>query len=395
LPNLIGGGVEANVLNLARGFVERGHRVSLLLCRLEGPLLERVPERVEVLDLGASPAWQARAWALAADPGGAGAMLKPVLLPLKSHWVVRHLPGLTRYLRQERPTALLSAMPYPNLTAVWARRLAAVPTRVVVSERNTLSRSVADHRHLRRWRKRFLPPLLGRGYAAADHIIAVSDGVADDLSSCAGLPRDRITTVYNPVVTPDLVSRSEAPLDHPWFEPGAPPVVLAAGRLVPAKDFPTLLRAFARLRAARPARLMILGQGRGSEPAAALRALARELGVAEDFALPGFVDNPFAYMARASVFVLSSAWEGLPGALIQALACGCPVVSTDCPSGPSEILEAGRFGPLVPIGDDAAMAGAIAASLDDPPDPAALRRRAEAFSMDRAVDAYLKVLLPA
>jgi glycosyltransferase involved in cell wall biosynthesis len=380
------------ILSLARGFVDRGHRVSLVLCRLEGPLLERVPDRVELIGLEAVPALQARAWAFAADPGGAGVMLKPILFALKSHRVLRHLPGLTRYLRQERPTALLSAMPYPNLTAVWARRLAAVPTRVVVSERNTLSRSIADDR---RWRKRFLAPLLGRGYSAADHIIAVSDGVADDLSSSAGLPREGITTVYNPVVTPDLVTRSEAPLDHRWFEPGAPPVVLAAGRLVPQKDFPTLLRAFARLRATRPARLMILGQGRGSKPATALRALARELGVAEDVTLPGFVDNPFAYMARASVFVLSSAWEGLPGVLIQALACGCPVVSTDCPSGPPEILANGRFGPLVPAGDDAAMASAIAASLDDPPDPAALRRRAEAFSMERAVDAYLNILLHA
>jgi glycosyltransferase involved in cell wall biosynthesis len=392
LPSLAGGGAEAVTLNLARGFVERGHRVSLILCRLRGPLLERVPERVELLGLKASPAWQARARALAADPGGAGAMLKPILLARKSHRVLRYLPGLTRYLRQERPKVLLSALPYPNLTAVWAKRLAGASTQVVVSEHNTLSRNIADDRP---WRKRFLPPLMGRGYAAADHIIAVSDGVADDLSSCAGLPRERITTVYNPVVTPDLVSRSEAPLDHPWFEPGAPPVVLAAGRLVPQKDFPMLLRAFARLRAARPARLMILGQGRGSEPAAALWELARELGVAEDFALPGFVDNPFAYMARASVFVLSSAWEGFGNVLVEAMVCGCPVVSTDCPSGPSEILEAGRFGALVPIGDDAAMAGAIAACLDDPPDPAALRRRAEAFSMERAVDAYLKVLLPA
>jgi glycosyltransferase involved in cell wall biosynthesis len=317
-------------------------------------------------------------------------MLKPVLLARKPYTDLRHLPGLTRYLRQERPTALLSAMPYPNLTAVWARRLAGVSTRVVVSERNTLSRNIADKRA---WPARFLPPLLGRGYAAADHIVAVSDGVADDLSSCAGLPRERITTVYNPVVTPDLVTRSEAPLDHRWFEPGAPPVVLAAGRLAPAKDFPTLLRAFARLRATRPARLMILGQGRGSEPAAALRALARELGVAEDVTLPGFVDNPFAYMARASVFVLSSAWEGFGNVLVEAMACGCPVVSTDCPSGPAEILDGGAYGTLVPVRDDRALAEAILATLDAPPDRDRLRARGAEFSVDRAAERYLEMLL--
>ena len=179
-------------------------------------------------------------------------------------------------------------------------------------------------------------------------------------------------------------------MDHPWFAPGSPPVVLGIGRLTTQKDFPTLLKAFAQVRAVRKARLMILGEGRDRQ---ALEVLARELGVASDVDLPGFVLNPFPYMVRASLLVLSSAWEGLPGVLIEAMACGCPVVSTDCPSGPSEILDGGAYGPLVPVGDDGALAKAILSVLEMPPDPERLRARAALFSVERATDQYLQVLL--
>ena len=178
--------------------------------------------------------------------------------------------------------------------------------------------------------------------------------------------------------------------------PGAPPGILAVGRLHPQKDFTTLIRAFATLRK-RPVRLVILGALSRSNPgyAGELIALAETLGVADDVAMPGFVDNPIAFMARAAVFVLSSRYEGLGVAIIEALACGCPVVSTDCPSGPSEILERGRFGPLVPVGDYVALAQAIEAVLDHPPPAEILRARAEFFSVDKAVDQYLGLLLPA
>jgi glycosyltransferase involved in cell wall biosynthesis len=186
------------------------------------------------------------------------------------------------------------------------------------------------------------------------------------------------------------------PVAHRWFLPAAPPVVLGVGSLSERKDFPTLLRAFAKLRKQRDCRLVILGEAgspkKTEEQRAALMALAAELGVAADVDLPGFVANPFAYMARAAAFVLSSAFEGLPGALIQAMACGCPVVSTDCLSGPAEILEGGRFGAMVPVGDDQAMAAAIAATLDRPIAAATLRGRAGMFSVDRAVDRYLDLM---
>ena len=246
------------------------------------------------------------------------------------------------------------------------------------------------------WGDQRLHGLLRRAYLKADAVIAVSDGVAADLANYAGIPRDRITTVYNPVVGPDLWRKAREPLDHPWFAPGEPPVILAAGRLHPQKDFPTLIQAFAQLRAKRPARLVILGAANPTMRAYAeeLKALPGALGVAEDIAMPGFVDNPLAFMARSSVFVLSSLYEGLGIVLIEALACGCPVVSTDCPSGPREILDHGRFGSLVPTGDDEALAEAIESVLDDPPPPGRLRARAELFTVDRAIDHYLKLLFP-
>jgi glycosyltransferase involved in cell wall biosynthesis len=236
-----------------------------------------------------------------------------------------------------------------------------------------------------------------RVYVEADAIVAVSNGVADDLATYIDIPRELITTVYNPMVHPDLQVKAREPLEHPWFAPGAPPVVLSVGRPGRQKDFPTLLRAFARIRAQRPARLMILGEvsnsGKSMERRAKLMTLAAELGVADDIVLHGFVQNPFAYMVRASVLVLSSLYEGFANVLVEALACGCPVVSTDCPSGPAEILDNGRFGLLVPVGDDAAMAKAICTALDSPPDREQLRARAAMFSFDQAIDKYEEVLL--
>jgi glycosyltransferase involved in cell wall biosynthesis len=280
-----------------------------------------------------------------------------------------------------------------NIEAVLARRLAGVKTRIIVSERNALRGGHLQHG----WPARFLPALIRRAYDQADAVVAVSDGVADDLAAWSGLPRAQIATIYNPVVTEELRRLQREPIDHPWFQPGAPPVVMSAGRLGRAKDFPTLIRAFAQVRRLRPARLVIFGKGKSeaktAKSIAGLQALAAELGVEGDVALPGFVANPFAYMARAATFALSSINEGLPGVLIQAMACGCPVDSTDCPSGPAEILAGGRYGRLVPPGDDKALAEAILATLEAPPPAALLRERAGWFSVERAVAQYERLML--
>jgi glycosyltransferase involved in cell wall biosynthesis len=393
LDNFEGGGVQKTTLTLAGALAARGHRVELLVCRPGGALRDQVPGDVAVVALTEPAAWSGRLLALRSDPGGLGAMLGAIALSPRPSPTLGFLPSLAAALEARRPCALLAATTHMNLEAVLARRLARVDTRLIVSERNALSGG-----HLQRgWPALFLPAAVRRAYRQADAVVAVSDGVADDLAAWSGLPRALIRTIYNPVVTAELIAMQRAPVDHPWFQPGAPPVVMSAGRLGRAKDFPTLIRAFALVRHARPARLLIFGQGKTeaktAKSVAALQALAAELGVREDVALPGFVANPFAYMARAATFALSSINEGLPGVLIQALACGCPVVSTDCPSGPAEILAGGRYGRLVPVGDDRALADAILATLEAPPPSDLLRERAGLFTVERAVAQYERLVL--
>jgi glycosyltransferase involved in cell wall biosynthesis len=388
-----GGGMEKSMLRLAEGLIARGFGVDFVVAEAKGELTGEVPPTARIVELDRMRLWRARARGFAADPGAWRLLLQPrstigLLKPL-----LRRLPAMADYFRCARPEAILAAEPRFNLIAAWGRSLSGLGSPLVISERIQVSRHAVFEGP---WGDQRLHGLLRRAYRKADAIVAVSDGVADDLATYAGIARDRITTVYNPVVSPELLAKAREPLDHQWFGPGEPPVILGAGRLDPQKDFATLIRAFARVRARRPARLVILGADSRMKPAcsAELKALPGALGVAEDVAMPGFVDNPLAFMARSSVFVLSSLYEGLPGVLIQALACGCPVVSTDCPSGPREILNHGQFGPLVPVGDDAALAAAIEAILDDPPPSGSLRARAELFSVDRATDNYLKLLLP-
>ena len=354
LPTLAGGGAERTMLNLAQGITERGYTVHLVLAQAEGPYLAEVPESVRLVDL--------EAWRTLAS-----------------------LPALVRYLRRERPEALLSVL-HANTIALWARRLAGVSTRVVVCEQNTLS---IEAQQASDWRDRILPRLNRRFYPWADGIVAVSKGVADDLAQVTGIPHERIEVVHNPVVTPELREKVQARLDHPWFAPNEPPVLLAVGRLTAQKGFPTLIQAFGRVRQARRARLLILGEG-GQRPD--LEALVRPLGLEQDVSLPGFVANPYPYMARASLFVLSSRWEGLPTVLIEASYCGAPIVSTDCPSGPREILRDGQYGQLVPVGDVAALARAIETVLAGkmPPPP---RESWRPFELETVVNQYINMLL--
>jgi glycosyltransferase involved in cell wall biosynthesis len=393
LDNFEGGGVQKTTLTLAGALAARGHAVELLVCSARGALQDLVPPDVEVVVLGAPSAWSARMLALRSDPAHLAPILGGVVLSPHVSPTLGHLKSLAAALEARRPYALCAATTQMNIEAVIARRLAGVGTRVIVSERNAFRGG-----HLQRgWPALFLPALVRRAYGQADAIVAVSEGVADDLAAWSGLPRAQIVTIYNPVVTEELLRMQREPVDHSWFQPGAPPVIMSAGRLGRAKDFPTLIRAFARVRRARPARLVIFGQGKSpaktAKRSAALQALAAEHGIAADVALPGFVANPFAYMARAATFALSSLNEGLPGVLIQAMACGCPVVSTDCPSGPAEILAGGRYGRLVSPGDDAALAEAILATLDAPPPAASLRARAGLFSAEEAVGQYERIML--
>jgi glycosyltransferase involved in cell wall biosynthesis len=335
---------------------ERGYPVDLALVRAEGELLSEVPHAVRVENLNARR-------------------------------VLTSLPALMAYLLRERPVALLSVL-HANIIAVLAVRLTGVPTRVVVSERNNLS--TESQHYADDPRMRLMPRLVRAVYPRADAVVTVSHGVADDLVSAANIPPERVKTVYNPIITPELRTKARQPLAHPWFAPGQPPVVLAVGRLSPQKDFATLLDAFARLRQTQSARLLILGDG---EERAALEAQIERLGLRQDVGLPGFVANPYPYMAQAGVFVLSSRWEGLPGVLIEALYCGPPLVATDCPSGPKEILANGRHGRLVPVANAAALANALQAALSEQiPRPAP--ESWYPFELETVVSEYLDVLIP-
>jgi glycosyltransferase involved in cell wall biosynthesis len=418
-----GGGMERSMLRLASGFLARGHVVEFVVKKRHGELADQIPDGIAVHEIGHDLSFPPKNRAttklqklirrtkkqirrarrgvrnvplrnqlLRAEPLSWRLFVTPDVKALRSLDRLESLPGLVNYLKRERPNALLAAEPHYNAMAVLARRVASLPARVVLSERVQPS---MRERRWGPWRHPYLKDFLRRVYLASDAIVAVSDGVADDLAICSGIPRDRITTVYNPIVGPDIAMLAQETVPESFFDPGMPPVILAVGRLDPQKDYPTLLRAFARLRERREARLVILGATHRLRTAyrQEIVDLAAELGVGDDLVLAGYRDNPFAYMARARVFVLSSTHEGLPGVLIQALACGCPSVSTDCPSGPREILDDGRYGALVPVGDDAALAVAIGETLDNPIESSVLKARADAFSVDHAVDSYLRLLL--
>ena len=393
LENLRGGGVQRTSVSLANALVRRGHAVEILVMGEERALAEECLPEVRVRQLPRGGELRGRWAALRADPGGLWALARPVLLPRKATRAGAHLPALARHLVHSPPTALISATAPVNVVAVLARQLVGWPGRLVLTERTAPSTFLVDGGN---WRKRHLPLLMRRLYPRADAIVAVSQALAQDLAKVTGLTPRLIRTIYNPIVGPELLQKAAAPVPHPWLADQGVPVILAAGRLDEQKDFPTLLRAFARVRAAHPARLIILGGARHEAKTlvaqAALRAQAVELGVGEALHLPGFVANPFAWLARADLFVLSSRYEGLPGVLVQAMALGCPVVSTDCPTGPREILEGGRLGPLTPVGDDAALAAAILETLARPPARALLRARADDFSVEAAVEGYLELL---
>ena len=360
LPTLDDGGAERVMLQLAASFSARGRAVDLVVAVAGGPLDGQVPAGPRVVNLDAPR-------------------------------TILALPGLIRYLRRERPRALLSTLEHANVLAVGAGAFAGTGVPIVLREANVLLPRAELGRQAR-----LLRGLMRRAYRAADRIVAVSRSVATSLTAELGLDAGRIRTIYNPIVTAALYEKATASLDDPWFASGAPPVVLGVGRLAPQKDFATLIRAFAHVRAGREARLVILGEGPERRP---LEELARQLGVAADVKLPGYDHNPFRYMSRASVFALSSVYEGLPGALIQAMACGCRVISTDGPGGAREVLGNGgnggngTIGPLVPPRDSAALARGISALLDDaraglPRVPAPVDR----FSEKAAVDAYLDLL---
>lgn len=329
LASLRGGGAERVILTIARGIADKNYDVDLVLIKAEGEYLDQVPIQLRLVDLCSSSA-------------------------LKS------IPKLVQYFRKELPSVIFPSLPHINLVTLVAKLLAGSRSRVVAIEHNTLSQSAHNASSLK---GRSLPFFMRVAYPFFDEIIAVSNGVANDLAAVLKIPRKHLKVIYNPVVTPDMLSKAREDTDHPWFEEDSPPVILAVGRLTPAKGFPTLIRAFATVLENRAAKLIILGDG---PDRANLQLLIQNLGITYHVDMPGFVNNPYVFFRKSTLFVLSSVWEGLPTVLIEALACGTSVISTDCPSGPREILQDGRWGTLVQVGEEIPLAKAIVESLDRP-----------------------------
>ncbi len=349
-------GVDRVMTNLIREFAGRGLEVDLLRVANHGPYPDETQPGLRIVDLGASH-------------------------------VNSSLPAVARYLRRRRPHAMLSDKDRVNRVALLARRLSGVKTRAAVRVGTTVSINLSRRGWFHRKMQYFS---IRRIYPWADAIITPSRGAADDLARIAGISRERIRILPSPVGGDHADRQAAEPVDHPWFkEPDAPPIILGVGELCARKDFSTLIRAFALVRRETRARLVILGKGRRRER---LEALARDLGVESDLSMPGFVSNPFSYMSKASVFALTSVCEGAPVVLMEALSLGVPVVSTDCPSGPGEILQNGRYGPLVPVGSSEMLAREILNTLTKPLDPETLKSAASPYRIAESANRYLEAL---
>ena len=354
VPDLRGGGAERVQLSLAADFRQRGFRVDLIVMRAFGELLEEVPEGLRLVDLRVPRTRN--------------------LLPVLRAWLVR-----------ERPDALMAALWPITSIAILARGMAGVPTRVLVSDHNNL---IAQHAHRGGLYRCLMAAMMRATYPRADARVAVSAGTAEVVARLSGLDRRNIAVIHNPVAPfPPVAGGFDA--EAAW---GAPPGtrILTIGTMKPQKNHPLLLRAFARL-ARLDARLAILGDG---EERAATEALAHELGLGGRVRMPGYVANPGPWLASADLFVLSSDYEGFGNVIVEALGAGLPIVSTDCASGPAEILDNGRFGTLVPVGDEHALAQAMESALGCACDRAALVRRAGEFAPEIAAERYLELLLP-
>ena len=373
IPHLGGGGAERSVLKLARGLIERGHAVDILVFKKMDTYADEFPP-------------QARQFIL--KPGRVNGFRDRIRLARRFGFRIlrflrRDLLGDARsvaaYIDEERSDCILPSLPRAKSATLLA--LCCTEQKPVIIP---MMRNVVMNRN-RRFRK-----LYSILFPKADHIVTVSDGVADNAALKLGIPRERISRIHNPADIAEIELLARAVPDHPWMSDDGPPVILGAGRLARVKDFPTLLKAFRRVSRNRDVRLIILGEGSWRNR---LENMIRKMGLQEKVSLPGWVSNPYAFMSRASMFVLSSKFEGLGNVLIEAVACGCPCVSTNCPSGPAEILDNGRFGPLVPVGNDSALAAAMERVLDSPPKKETLLARAQEFSFDASVELYERMIL--
>ncbi len=345
------------MLNIAQGLAKQNDiQVDLLLVKAEGPYMDQVGDDIRIVDLNCSR-------------------------------IVKSLPAVIKYLKTEKPDSVLSALDTTNLIMIWAKLLAGSSARVVVSVHCNFSSALKGAKHAR---SKVLPYLVGRYYKKADAIVAVSNGVAADLEVSTGIDRNTVEVLVNPVITAEVDNKKLETPTHRWFGgANAPTVILGIGRLTYQKNFHLLLNAFSQVLKKTDAKLLILGSG---DQEAELKELSNKLEITEHVDFAGFVANPYAYLSNARLFVLSSRYEGLPTVLIEALHCGAEVISTDCPSGPHEILKGGELGTLVPVEDSAALELAIINVLSRPKLTIS-SDELDQYRHDVVVQSYRKILL--
>lgn len=353
LPNMRGGGAERVALRLAEDFLAAGHQVDLVLLEAVGELIPLLPRQVRVFGLNAT-------------------RIRSAIGPL------------CRYFRERKPDAIQISMWPVTVVGLLAHRLVASKARVVLSDHIPLSKQYSN---LGNAGLAALGASIAAFYPLANARVVVSHQAADDLARVSGIRRDSIDVVYNPVSTPLAQSGLRPDIECLWG--GSEARIITVGSFKEQKNHALLIRSFARLRRNRPAKLMILGDGL-LRPV--LEALAVTEGVPDDVIMPGFSTDPWPYYASANLFALSSDYEGYPLVLIEAMRSGLTIVSTDCQSGPREILADGEFGTLVPVGDEAAFASALELGLQSQCDPGRLRARAETLSGQGTSDRYLQLM---
>ncbi len=356
MHDLAGGGSERANLSLILAWRAAGHAVTLLLHRKTGELADFLPPDLPVVDFATSRA-------------------------------VADVPPLARYLRSARPDILLTSLDHNNIVGLMAKVLAGSRVPVIICQHNPFTN---DPSRMQAWTYHVLPVFYRLLTPLAAGVVAVSEGVAADFSRATGAARHRISTIYNPVIGLTFEARAAEPVSHPWFDQPGPPVYVTASRLVAQKGHDHLLRGFARhCQGGTSARLMILGDG---PMRADLEALAVELGIAHCTEFAGFVANPLPYVKRSAAFVLTSRYEGFGNVLVEAFGVGTPVISVDCDYGPSEILDGGRYGVLVPPGDVDALAAAFSPDLRERWPAAVLRARASHFTSAASAESYLELI---
>ncbi len=355
IPSLRGGGAERVFVNLANEFSNRGLNVDLILTEKVGPYIQNLSREINIVDLNSKRALSS-------------------LFPL------------IKYIKKEEIDVLISALPHLNIITILANTFSLNKVKVIVTEHNYFSEEQKSVSFLKRVITKLFIKLI---YGKAKAVVAVSQGVADDLVENISIKRSNLYVIYNPINIEIISKESKKEVEHKWLKNKKRPVILSVGRLTKQKDFPTLIKAFAKLREKKEIKLIILGEGEDREK---LEILIKELKLENDINMRGFVDNPYSYMLNSDVFVLSSIYEGFGNVLVEAMACGTPIVSTDCLSGPAEILENGEYGRLVPVGDINALVRAIKETLKNPIDKKIIQERAKYFSTENAVEKYLKLI---